>query len=204
MTLSTNSQQSKLMKPKNTKAKKAPKEIIVKENGDVMIITPAEFRAPTIRDNALALRSLGKRGIPLHDAADLLEMRDAATVNSVVLDHATLALDLLEAIHRGDAAPLRAIADAMKAADKEKATTTHHKRDPITNAVIMAARKANGIPTEEQFGDALLEITETGSGFAPKGGIYCRSDKRHDALNTHGFQLEKKIKRGDTLRKSPK
>lgn len=180
------------------------KQVLVQENGDVILVTPPEFRAATIRDTALALRAMGKKGIPLHEDHEALEGRDAAAVEAVLTDNALLALELLEAIHRGDPAPLRAIADAMKKADKAEGKPV--ERDPIHKAVARAARKAGRVPTEEQAKDAYVEIgREKQGGATPRGGAFDRSDKFHEMLEVRGIELEKENRRGDHLRrKSPK
>ena len=206
---SRNSRPSDAMKKKD----KAPteegvhvtkKQVLVQENGDVVIVTPPEFRAATIRDTALALLAMGKKGIPLHDDDEALEARHTGAVDAVLADNALLALALLEAIHRGDPAPLRAIADAMKAAEKAEGKPV--ERDPIHKAVARAARKAGRVPTEEQARDAYVEIgREKQGGVTPRGGAFDRSDKFHEMLEGRGIDLEKEIRRGDHLRrKSPK
>lgn len=179
-------------------------QIHLRENGDVVLVTPVEFTSPSIRDTALALRAQGKKGIPLHEDHEALEGRDAAAVEAVLTDHALLALALLEAIHRGDPAPLRAIADAMKKADKAEGKPV--ERDPIHKAVARAARKAGRVPTEEQAKDAYVEIgREKQGGATPRGGAFDRSDKFHEMLEVRGIELEKENRRGDHLRrKSPK
>lgn len=184
--------------------KKTKAQIHLRENGDVVLVTPVEFTAPSIRDTALALRAQGKKGIPLHDDHEALEGRDADAVDAVLADHALLALEVLEAIHRGDPSPLRAIADAMKAAEKAEGKPV--ERDPIHKAVARAARKAGRVPTEEQAKDAYVEIgREKQGGATPRGGAFDRSDKFHDMLEGRGIELEKENGRGDHLRrKSPK
>jgi hypothetical protein len=186
--------------------KKTKAQIHLRENGDVVLVTPVEFTAPSIRDTALALRSMGKKGIPLHEDHEALEGRDAGAVDAVLADHALLALKLLEAIHRGDPAPLRAIADAMKKADAEEASPPPWKRHRINAAVALAARKAKGEPKEEAVTAALVEIERQRSGVdSPSGGALDRSDKTHEMLERAGFDLEKENGRGDHLRrKSPK
>jgi hypothetical protein len=184
--------------------KKNKAQIHLRENGDVVLVTPVEFTAPSIRDTALALRSMGKKGIPIHEDHEALEGRDAGAVDAVLADHALLALELLEAIHRGDPAPLRAIADAMKKADKAEGEPV--VRDPIHKAVTLAARKAGRVPTEEQAQEAHVAIErEAQGGATPKGGAFDRSDKFHEKLEVRGIDLEKENGRGDHLRrKSPK
>jgi hypothetical protein len=178
--------------------------ITVQENGDVSMVFPATLKAPSIRDTALALRAQGKKGIPLHDDGEALEGRHTDAVDAVLADHALLALELLEAIHRGDPAPLRAIADAMKKADKAEVEPV--VRDPIHKAVTLAARKAGRVPTEEQAQEAHVAIErEAQGGATPKGGAFDRSDKFHEKLEVRGIDLEKENGRGDHLRrKSPK
>lgn len=185
--------------------KKNKKQIHVLENGDVLIVTPPEFRASSLTERALLLRGMGKKGIPLHENAPLLEEREVGAVNAVLEEFALLALEMLEAIHRGDPAPLRAIADAMKKADAEEANPTPWKRHRINAAVARAARKAGRVPTQEQVGDALVEIGREEHGGAADGGAFDRSDKRREMLERQGFDLEKENGRGDHLRrKSPK
>ena len=184
--------------------KKTKAQIHLRENGDVVLVSPMKWTAPTIRDTALALRSMGKKGIPIHEDHEALEGRDAGAVDAVLADHALLALELLEAIHRGDPAPLRAIADAMKKADKAEGEPV--VRDPIHKAVTLAARRAGRVPTEEKAQDAHVAIErEAQGGATPNGGAFDRSDKFHEKLEVRGIDLEKENGRGDHLRrKSPK
>lgn len=185
--------------------KKDKVRITVQENGDVSMVFPATLKAPSITDSALALRAMGKKGIPLHEDHEALEGRHTDVVDEVLNDNALLALKLLEAIHRGDPAPLRAIADAMKKADAEEASPSPWKRHRINAAVARAARKAGKVPTQEQVGDALVEIGREEHGGAADGGAFDRSDKLREMLERQGFDLEKENGRGDHLRrKSPK
>lgn len=186
--------------------KKDKVRITVQENGDVSMVFPATLKAPSITDSALALRAMGKKGISLHDDHEALEARHTDAVDAVLADYGLLALKLLEAIHRGDPAPLRAIADAMKKADAEEASPSPWKRHRINAAVARAARKAKGEPTEEEVKDALVEIARQTSGAdSPSGGALDRSDKLHEQLERQGFDLRKENRRGDHLRrKSPK
>lgn len=187
------------MKKGAVKRKRTKKtEILVRENGDVVLTHPPEFFTPELRDSVLAVRSLGKRGIPLHDDEAALKDRDAEAVEQVLGDHGLLAVVLLEAIHAGDHGALRTIADVLAQDAKPRCL----ERTPLTTAVIRAARRAGREPTEEAVAAALVEVERERTGAqSPNGGMIDRSDKLHDALVRAGFHLRKEVKRGDHLRK---
>lgn len=170
----------------------------MRPNGDVVLVSPPEFFTPELRDSVLAVRSLGRRGIPLHDDQQALHDRDAEAVEQVLADHALLAVVLLEAIHAGDHGTLRAVADALVQDAKPRCL----ERTALTAAVIRAARRAGREPTEEEVAVALVEIERERTGTqSPGGGMLDRSDKLHNALTRAGFILRKEGKRGDHLRK---
>lgn len=152
-------------------------QIHMRENGDVVVVNPPEFKAPSINDHAVALRDQGRKGTPLHDSADRLAARDPEIVLQVLEDHALLALEILEAIHSNDHKLLRNLADALKKESKPKI-------DRINQAVARAARKAGREPTVE-------EVMVTSGNY--------RSDHLKDQLKARGHHLKKEVLRGDTL-----
>jgi hypothetical protein len=194
----------------NEEAEKSPpeeelhvpkKKVELLENGDVVISTPPEFRAPTIRDTALALRAMGKKGIPLHEDHEALEGRHTDAVDAVLADHALLALELLEAIHRGDTAPLRAIADAMKDG-KPTARDFHLLNDSLTRAYCRAVRKAGGTPDDETIQAELVALLRAERGGAtPRDGACTKLDTLHGMLEFRRFEFTKAPRRVGRPRK---
>ena len=177
------------------------KQVRVYENGDVFIVTPPEFRAPTIRDTALALLAMGKKGIPLHDDDEALEARHTGAVDAVLADNALLALALLEAIHAGDPAPLRAIADAMKDG-KPAAQDLHLLNDSLTRAYCSAVRKAGGIPDDETIQAELVALKrEEKYGTGPRAGACVKLDTLHGMLEFRRLEFTKAPRRVGRPRK---
>lgn len=163
------------------------KKVDLLENGDVVISTPPEFREAAIRDTALALRAMGEKGIPLHDDHEALEGRHTDAVDAVLADNALLALALLEAIHAGDPAPLRAIADAMKAKPKN--------RHWLTRAYCSAVRKAGGIPDDETIQAELVALGRAERNGAPNPGACGKLDTLHRMLEGRGLEFTKAPRR---------
>lgn len=165
-------------------------QIFLRENGDVVLVSPAEFQAPSIRDTALALRAMGRKGTPLHPDTDLLKEREAGTVEAVLADHALLALNLLEAIHRGDTAPLRAVADAMKK------TAKNLEPDLLTRAYCSAVRKLGGIPDDETIQAELVALKRAEqNGTGPKTGACEKLDTLHGMLTFRSLEFTKSPRR---------
>lgn len=169
------------------------KKVDLQENGDVILVTPPEFRAAAILDTAKALRAMGKKGIPLHDDHEALEGRDADVVDEVLNDNALLALALLEAIHAGDTAPLRAIADAMKAKPKN--------RHWLTRAYCSAVRKAGGIPDDETIQAELVALGRAERNGAPNPGACGKLDTLHRMLEFRRLEFTKAPRRVGRPRK---
>jgi hypothetical protein len=168
-------------------------QIHLRENGDVVLVSPMKWTAPTIRDTALALRAQGKKGIPLHEDHEALEGRHTDAVDAVLADHALLALELLEAIHRGDPAPLRAIADAMKAKPET--------RRWLTRAYCSAVRKAGGIPDDETIQAELVALGRADPNGTPNPGACGKLDTLHRMLEGKGLEFTKAPRRVGRPRK---
>ena len=171
------------------------KQVHLLENGDVVISTPPEFREAAILDTAKALRAMGKKGISLHDDHEALEGRHTDAVDAVLADNALLALALLEAIHAGDTAPLRAIADAMK--DAKPVT-----RDLLTRAYCAAVRKAGGIPDDETIQAEFVALGRAEKdGKTPSNGAFSKLDTLHRSLEHRSLEFTKAPRRVGRPRK---
>jgi hypothetical protein len=177
------------------------KKVDLLENGDVVISTPPEFREAAIRDTALALRAMGEKGIPLHEDREALEGRDTDVVGEVLNDNALLALALLEAIHAGDPAPLRAIADAMKDG-KPTARDFHLLNDSLTRAYCQAVRKAGGTPDDESIQAELVVLLRAEQGgTTPRNGACTKLDTLHGMLEFRRLEFTKAPRRAGRPRK---